>query len=241
MKDIFLYRIHKRNTVYIRKGIRERQWMEDSQDKYAYRCLPLTIANQNGFEVCTSERIKITWNGGSHADDVVVEGGGGVCVSHFGCGTVTFHPGFLARTPENVNLHISGPPNEPKRGISPLTGIVETDWNPATFTMNWMMTEPNYEVVFESFEPFMFFYPIERSYNEGFQAVVRALEANEEELKNYEQWSNSRDSFDKSMLENPETHIDKTWQKHYFQGIYPDGRKCPVNHQTKIKMNVKEE
>ena len=157
MKDITLYRIHRQSSIHVRKGVREREWMENSQDKYAYRCLPLTIANQNGFEVCTSKKIKITWNGGSHIDDISIEGGDDVCVSHFGEGVITFHPGFLVRTPENVNLHISGVPNNPKRGISPLTGIVETDWNSATFTMNWMMTEPNYEVVFEPFEPFLFF------------------------------------------------------------------------------------
>lgn len=241
MKDITLYRIHKRSTIHVRKGIREREWMENSQDKFAYRCLPLTIANQNGFEVCTSQQIKLKWNGGNKASDITVEGGDGVCVSHFGEGSITFHPGFLARTPENVNLLVTGVPNSPKRGIIPLTGIIETDWNPATFTMNWMMTEPDLEIIFEPFEPFLFFYPVERSYNEGFQAVVKPLEMNEEENQNYEAWSTSRDSFDETIAENPNTPIGETWQKHYFQGVYQDGRKCPVDHQTKIKLNLKEE
>lgn len=241
MKDIILYRIHRQSTIHVRKGVREREWMENSQDKYAYRCLPLTIANQNGFEVSTSQRIKINWNGGNHVDDITIEGGDRICVSHFGGGVVTFHPDFIVRTPENVNLYVSGTPNNPKRGIAPLTGIVETDWNPATFTMNWIMTEPDREIVFEPFEPFLFFYPMERKYVEEFRSIVRPLELHEEEVKNYEQWSKSRGDFDKLMLESPNTPIDKTWEKHYFQGVYPDGRKCPIDHQTKIKLNLKEE
>lgn len=241
MKDIILYRIHRRSSIHVRKGVREREWMENTQDKFAYRCLPLTIANQHGYEVSSSQRIKLKWNGGSEVSDITVDGSDEICVSHFGNGVITFHAGFLVRTPENVNLYVSGTPNNPKRGITPLTGIVETDWNPATFTMNWMITEPDYEIVFEPFEPFLFFFPVERSYTESFRTVVKPLELHEEEAKNHEAWSKSRDDFEELMIQNPDTHTDKTWEKHYFKGVYKDGRKCPVNHQTKIKLNLKEE
>jgi len=33
-----------------------------------------------------------------------------------------------------------GPPNWPKDGVYPLSGLVETDWLPFPFTMNWQMT-----------------------------------------------------------------------------------------------------
>jgi hypothetical protein len=32
--------------------------------------------------------------------------------------------------------------NSPKDGIAPLTGVIETDWLPYPFTMNWQMTRP---------------------------------------------------------------------------------------------------
>ncbi len=37
-------------------------------------------------------------------------------------------------------MWVGGPPNHIKDGIQPLTGLVETDWLPFPFTMNWMFT-----------------------------------------------------------------------------------------------------
>lgn len=231
--NIIFYRINKGVPIYIRQGFRDRQWMEETRDKYAYRCLPLTIANQNGYEIATTKQIKIIWNGGIDTNDIYIESGvPNIVSSHFGYGVVTFHPNLLIRTPENVNMQVSGIPNAPKRGIAPLSGIVETDWNPASFTMNWKMTEPYKEVIFEPFEPFCFVTPVERSYTEKFRAVIRPLEGNLEEEKNFREWADSRSAFN-SDLEKKEAI---GWQKHYFQGIYQNGTKCPVDHQTKIKL-----
>ena len=47
----------------------------------------------------------------------------------------------------------------PKDGIGPLEGVIETDWLPFTFTMNWQFTRPG-RVVFEKGEPFCFITPI---------------------------------------------------------------------------------
>lgn len=232
-QDIIFYRLTRGIPIFIRQGDRERQWMDETTEKYAYRCLPLTMANQNGYEIATSQRIKIIWNGGNDIQDIYIEcGASGVVSSHFGFGVVTFHPNLLVRTPKNVNMVVTGVPNAPKRGISPLTGIVETDWNPASFTMNWKMTEPYKEVVFEPFEPFCFVTPTQRGYSEKFRSIIKPIESNKEEQENYRIWSDSRDNFNEELA-------DKTkdgWQKHYFKGIYNDGRKCPVDHQTKIKL-----
>lgn len=70
-------------------------------------------------------------------------------------GIVTFHTGHLFRTPPGWGVWVTGPPNWPKDGIAPLTGLVETDWLPFPFTMNWQMTRPG-EVVFRKGEPFAF-------------------------------------------------------------------------------------
>lgn len=234
LQDIVLYRINKGVPIYIRQGVRERKWMDETEDKYAYRCLPLTIANQNGYEIATTKQIKLIWNGGNALDDIYIETGAqGIVSSHFGYGIVTFHLNLLVRTPKDVNMHVGGLPNSPKRGITPLEGIVETDWNPATFTMNWKITEPYKEIIFDPFEPFCFIYPIERKYVEKFRAVIRPLDGNEEELKRHNEWAESRGSFN-------ENNGKRDWQKHYFQGIYNDQSKCPIDHQTKIKLKEPE-
>ena len=41
-----------------------------------------------------------------------------------------------------------------KDGIYPLTGVIETDWSPYTFTMNWRFTRRNHRVHFDAGEPY---------------------------------------------------------------------------------------
>ena len=62
--------------------------------------------------------------------------------SHFSHGIITFHPGYLFRTPEGWSMWAGGAPNHVKDGIQPLAGLVETDWLPFPFTMNWVFTRP---------------------------------------------------------------------------------------------------
>jgi len=75
--------------------------------------------------------------------------------AHFRSGIVTFHTGYLFRTPPGWAVWCMGPPNWPKDGVYPLSGLVETDWLPFPFTMNWQMTRAG-SVSFEKGEPFCF-------------------------------------------------------------------------------------
>jgi hypothetical protein len=232
MSDLIMYRIHNSNEFFVRSAPRERDWMDDTNVKFAYRCLPLAIANQHGWEISIKDRVRAVWDGTNGLDAIkILEGPTKVASSHFGYGVLTFSLNFLFRSEKNINLYVTGTPNHPKRGISPLTGIVETDWNPATFTMNWQFTEPNHEVVFEPFEPICFFFPVTRKSVEETQLILRPLEKNEFEKKNYDEWAASRAKVNKEG-----TGEENGWEKHYFQGIYNSGAKCPVDHQTKLKV-----
>ena len=55
---------------------------------------------------------------------------------------------------------VQGPINRPKDGIAALSGIIETDWSPYSFTMNWMFTRPGTPVRFEKGEPYCHIFPV---------------------------------------------------------------------------------
>ena len=42
---------------------RTRQWMEDTVDRFAYRCLPVAIANQVGWDILCPVAFTAKWNG----------------------------------------------------------------------------------------------------------------------------------------------------------------------------------
>ena len=89
-----------------------------------------------------------TWTGGNLTSDIQIRPLGDPArvdsrvVSHFGHGVLTFHTGYLFRTSPGWALWCRGAPNTVKHGIVPLDGLVETDWLPFPFTMNWRFTRP---------------------------------------------------------------------------------------------------
>lgn len=195
--------------------------MEDADKKFAYRCLPLVVANQYGWEILSTHHFRAIWDGTSQADGLSVENlsGDGVLFasSHFGAGVLTFEIPFLFQTPEGWNLMVRGPTNNPKDGIVPLDGIVETDWTHSTFTMNWRFTRAG-TVEFTLGEPICLFFPIQRGALEKFRGELRALESNKDLEKKYLEWSASRERF-LAGLEKEKPHVvAQGWQKDYFQG-----------------------
>src|SRR5436190_11727676 len=157
----------KPNPPTIRPAPTTRAWMDRIPNHHAYRCLPLNIANSHGWEILTPCGFEVVWNGGMAVQDVTIRADPGtrvedVPVSLFGQATFTFHVQGLFRTSPGWNLCVSGSPNFIKDGAAPLSGMIETDWSPYTFTMNWKLTRPNYPVRFEENEPFAFIFPIDR-------------------------------------------------------------------------------
>ena len=164
-----------------------RRWMDDSAGRFAYRCLPLVIANQAGWFVRNPVTFSLYWNGGASASDIQILvppgqhgfstafGPESVIETHFGEGIVTFQLPYLFRTSEGYNLWVKGPANIVKDGIQPLEGLVETDWSPAPFTMNWKVTRAFQTITFLAGEPICQLVPYPRGLIERFDPQVRHL------------------------------------------------------------------
>jgi hypothetical protein len=224
----------------IRPGGARRDWMDESPESFAYRCLPLSIANSHGWEILNPCACEVVWNGGPLAEDVVVTPDPGpkphaLPVALFGLGTVTFHVEGIFRTPPGWNLWAGGPPNVAKDGAGPLSGVIETDWSPFTFTMNWKLTRPHHPVRFELDEPICFVFPVERKTLESVTPSFVPI-ADDPALKaSFEAWSQSRDAFQIRMRENPPATPAEKWQKFYYRGMDVSG-KCPIpDHQSKLR------
>ena len=49
----------------VRPASSRRSWMDDTPESHAYRCLPLVIGNQHGWEVFTPSGFTARWTGGA--------------------------------------------------------------------------------------------------------------------------------------------------------------------------------
>jgi hypothetical protein len=229
-----------------------REWMDAIRDHFAYRCLPLVLANQAGWMILNPVDFSAHWTGGPSRRDLKLDfpdaGGAGQLffqassespenfagdpriVSHFGHGIVTVSIPYLFRTPPNVNLWVKGPSNYFKDGAHPLEGIVEADWSPATFTMNWKLTRPGLTVHFARGEPICMIVPLPRGLAEGLKPRRQSLDHDPKLLADYRAWDERRRNFVPGR--DPGASIDR-WQKDYFLGRGPDGSYFD-GHQTRL-------
>ena len=217
-----------------------REWMDNTQKRFAYRCLPLTLANQAGWLVGCPTNFSARWNGGPRVEDVTLIFDEGVketrISSLFGHGTFTFNMPYLFRTPKDVNLWVKGPTNAPKDGVFPLEGLVETDWTNASFTMNWKLTRPGQLVRFEIGDPICMVVPFPRGFLDALDPVRRSLESDPETQAKYLKWSHDRSQFQEKVADGDETAVKRGWQKDYFQGRDPGAEKFD-GHQTKLGLD----
>jgi hypothetical protein len=177
----------------------ERPWMDATPSRYAYRCLPLVMANQMGWWIACPRSFTVRWDGGTECRRLRLWFGRGPSdsriVSHFGSGVLTFLLPYLFRTPRGVNLWVKGPSNAVKDGIQPLEGVVETDWSPATFTMNWKLTRPGQAVRFVRGEPICMLIPVSRGVAENLEPRFRPIASHPALVREYRTWNDGLTRF----------------------------------------------
>lgn len=214
--------------------------MDASPEAFAYRCLPLAMANAHGWEIANAAGFTARWTAGGSVEDVEIRlddpAAPGNPVSLFGQATLTFHIEGLFRTPPGWNLWIGGPPNAAKDGVAPLSGLIETDWSPYSFTMNWRFTRPDVWVRFEPGETICFFFPVERGIVETTAPRLRGIDEAPDLKRQFEAWSASRDAFHLRMREAPPANPGDKWQKLYYRGVDADGVPAATGHQTKLRV-----
>jgi hypothetical protein len=220
----------------------ERDWMDTFASRHPYRCLPLTMANTTGWDLICPTSFTATWNGGENTDAITLTPDRPsadfheLAKSHFGGGILTFHTGYMFRTKKGWDMIAQGPPNMPKDGIYPLSGLVETDWLPFPFTMNWKFTRPG-KVRFEKGEPFCFLSLTPHRVMEQVQPVRRRLDADEPLKRQYEAWTREREAFNRRLGAKDPDAIREAWQRYYFKGEVPDeSTPAPDDHINKRRL-----
>jgi Family of unknown function (DUF6065) len=227
--------------IKIRAAPLERDWMT-ATGHFAYRCLPLNIANSHGWEILCPSGFSAVWGGAAGPQSLEVHrhtDAPAAAVSHFGFGVLTFHVPCIFQTDSGYDLLVQGPVNRPKDAVAPLSAIVETDWSPFTFTMNWMFTRANAEVAFEAGEPICHIYPLKRGSLEACHPNLERLSNNAELHSQFTKWTANRSTFIKDLQVPGSVARAQLWEKQYFRGLDAYGQPPELaDHRTKL--NLKE-
>jgi hypothetical protein len=199
----------------------------------------MLIANQSGWELRNPCAFTATWMGKQNSVDVIItpdkrDADQLVPLSHFGDGILTWNLPLLFRTPPGYNLLVRGPANYPKDGVSPLEGIVETDWASASFSMSWKLTRKHVPVRFEIDEPICMIVPQRRAELEEFAPELKRIESDEDLQRKYELFRCSRNAAKQAeQIARVTAGEQVEWQADYTQGRHADGEAGALDHQTR--------
>jgi hypothetical protein len=221
---------------------RWRQWMNDTEFRWANRCLPLLVANESGWWLLNPEGFTATWTGDNGPAAISIEYDDersdrkDVVFSHFGYGIITFGVPFVFKTDPGWELLARGPANLPKDGVTALEGLVETDWSHATFTMNWKITRAGLPVRFEAGEPYCMIVPQRRNDLESFSPIVAPIDNDPQLMAAHTAWQQQRDRMLAlkfvSQFGKVEGLKRDDWERDYFKGQNPAGEPA-AEHRTK--------
>jgi len=241
---ITVYRTHDNKLIpgwEFHAASPKREWMDEYI--HMYRCLPMTIANQNGWVIPSPCNIQAVWFGGQDRRsmhfwiDTEYNVPYHWVKCHFLGGVITFEFDFVIRTSPGTNLLVRGAPNFFIDGAVPLEGVVESDWLNYSFTMNWKVTEPNKVVYFKKGDPICFLQPIPHNYAEQFDFNIDFLNNNPDLHEKFHAHNNSRNQF---SIDKVAGKHNEDWQRHYFNGIDVKTGVKVGNDIHAIKLNLTE-
>ena len=216
-----------------------REWMAQTPYQGANRCLPLVIANQAGWILRCPVKFKVTWNGKKMLDSLQFEfpeeqkQARGQVLSLFGYGIISFRIPWLFRTSEGFGLFVRGPTNYYKENVVPLDGLVETDWAPYTFTMNWKIVKPNSPIWFKKGEAVCMIIPYPIAVIEQFKTHTAQIDDEPELLDAYRQWSEQRTKQYEQIARQDKP--EDFYRLDYVRGSRPDGTFAKA-HWSKLKL-----
>jgi len=158
MTKISLIKTHP-NPPLIKQSRIKRDWMDQTYNKHAYQCLPLSVANVSGWELILEQDVVVQWDGGNTVPKVLK----GETYNNRQLtqpsiiGIMSFTVGWAFHTEEGYSTWISGSPNYFVDGAVPLSASIPSYWWPDEFNMNWKITKIGEPVIFPAGMPFMFF------------------------------------------------------------------------------------
>lgn len=212
-----------------------RDWMDDFTGHHAYKCLPLAISNSYGWQVLCPHDLTVAWNGGMAQQDVTVQTEGHWVESNFARGVVTFLTGFIFRTDPGIHLMATGPTNWAKDGIAPMTGVMETDWLPYPFTMNWRFLRPG-TITWKKDEPFCQIFLIQGHLQEMVDPEIKSITTDPELQQEHDKWAAKRTDLRRRMAAGDLDALRHPWDRDYFIGRMANGDKCPFPHASKLRV-----
>jgi hypothetical protein len=214
----------------------KRDWMENTHERHAYHCFPLSLSNRLGWGISFPEDIVVRWDGGEGLDPsqdrVEIIKGNKFTNVYRANHTLSFETGlkFEAENGENVTLLTMPVPNEFVRGAQCFTTLISTSALPGSLPIAWMITEPNIEITIPAGTPVAAVIPISLTNLQEYELIIS---------------KNSKPHFDDSMKARGDAAQAKNavgdWSHFYRDAVDHLGNPFGKHEAKKIVMKISKE
>lgn len=153
MYDITVYK-HD-NSANIEPLSLKRDWMDNTIDRHAYNCFPVSLSNQMGWGISFPEDITFIWDGISDTSPkhVKVIKGSKYCSTGRANGTISFNTGLVFRTSEDVSMIHMPVPNMFIDGVQAFTTVISTSFFSGEFPCAMKITKHNVPITIPANQP----------------------------------------------------------------------------------------
>ncbi len=140
----------------------QRDWMENTGERHAYHCFPISLSNRLGWGISFPEDIIFRWDGGTDPgpERIKIIKGHKYANINRANHTVSFETGLKFSSDENISLLTMPVPNQFIRGAQCFTTILSTSVLPGSVPIAWMVTEPNIDITIPANTPIAAIVPI---------------------------------------------------------------------------------
>jgi hypothetical protein len=140
----------------------KRDWMDNTPEKHAYRCFPVTQANMVGWNLYCDEDVKFIWNGitDTSPENVKILEGKNFTYSGRGQSTVSFTTGLVFKTKKDVSFLVINPVNYFNPDFETMSYLISTSWYDNDFPLAIRVKTANKEITIKAGEPIATIIPI---------------------------------------------------------------------------------
>lgn len=174
MKEISVYKLNK-NSANLDQLPMKRDWMDETFDRHAYHCFPMSLANRLGWSISFPEDISFIWDGinDSTSDHVSVIKGERFVHPHRGNRTISFSTGLYFDSETNISLLTVPVPNQFIPGTQCITTVVSTSVLNSEFPIAWIINQPNIEITIPANTPIAAILPISIKDIESHEIIMK--------------------------------------------------------------------
>lgn len=231
--DIIAYKSPSSPSIIDQTSI-HRDWMDETFDRHAYQCFPVSMANRLGWSISFNEDISFIWDGitSSQEGHVKILKGGDYVSTRRANNTISFDSGIIFSPEKNISLLTMPPPNIFIDGIQCISTIISTTAMIGPLPIAIMITRPNVEITIKSGTPVATVLPIELLKLNSLELRIKNGQPN---FMKDPEWNRM---VSKRSKVSQEKNSRGEWTHFYRDALDADGNKLGDHEVKKIFMRV---